>query len=130
MIPADNIIPTKHLLFSSISCLLPRSNLLLLLLLLLNLKAIHEAARSGEVELVEYLFNHGAEIGHLTHGGGSVLFWAKTFQDDSCIGYLEGIGAPDQRDERFDRSGEKQGGGGEEEEGDRDFHILITTTDL
>lgn len=76
----------------------------------INVKAIHEAARSGQVDVVEYLFNHGADIGHLTRGGGSVLFWAKTFKYEGCIGYLEGIGAPDERDEGFDWEAEGEEG--------------------
>jgi ankyrin repeat protein len=61
-------------------------------------QAIHEAARHGSVEVVVYLFQHGGEVGHVTRGGGTALFWARTFECASCVVYLESIGAPDLRD--------------------------------
>ena len=68
----------------------------------MNAQAIHEAVRSGQVDLVQFLFEHGADIGHSTNGGGSALYWAKVYARESCIHYLEGIGAPEHGDRRHD----------------------------
>jgi hypothetical protein len=45
--------------------------------------------------VVEYLFEQGADIGHMTRRGGTALFWAKMFRYEACVGFLENIGAPD-----------------------------------
>jgi ankyrin repeat protein len=58
---------------------------------------LHEAARSGHVEVASYLLSQGLDINQRTHdgSGGSVLFWAKkAYRKDSPIQkYLKNNGA-------------------------------------
>ncbi len=60
-------------------------------------QAIHEAARAGDVAVVKYLVDMGADISSKTSNGGTPLWWARRSFDAShpMIQYLEGIGAPD-----------------------------------
>jgi prolyl 4-hydroxylase len=60
-------------------------------------QAVHEAARAGNVDLMRFLVERGADVTARTVNGGSVLYWAK--QSDSkgkndIIAYLESIDAP------------------------------------
>jgi Ankyrin repeats (3 copies) len=65
-----------------------------------NWQAIHEAARGGHLEVLEYLVNMGADLAAKTNKGGTPLWWAKkTLQwGHPVIEYLQNIGAPDESD--------------------------------
>jgi len=58
---------------------------------------LHEASRGGNVEAIELLLFHKADVNERTnHGkGGSPLYWArKTNGDDhEAVKYLESVGA-------------------------------------
>ncbi len=60
-------------------------------------RPFHEAVRSGELEVVEYLVERGANINERTNQGlgGSPLFWAeqKLEEDNPVILYLKKKGA-------------------------------------
>lgn len=76
---------------------------------------IHEAVRSGEVDLVKYLVDLGSDIGAITMNGGTPLWWVKRLIQLSEMGrpessgslenlkqvrdYLLSIGAPDEGNE-------------------------------
>mmetsp|Transcript_22989 Transcript_22989/g.50123 ORF Transcript_22989/g.50123 Transcript_22989/m.50123 type:complete len:433 (+) Transcript_22989:841-2139(+) len=58
---------------------------------------LHEAARWGHVDLVNYLIENGADINHLTQGGSSPLHVAKIEQgeDHKIVAMLLSLGAED-----------------------------------
>lgn len=60
---------------------------------------LHEAARGGHVEVVEWLVQFGLDIDQRTHEGtgGSTLWWAKRVhkRDHPVVKYLEAAGAKD-----------------------------------
>ena len=60
-------------------------------------QAIHECARAGHLDVLEYLVSQGADLAAQTKGGGSVLYWARRNLDEHhpVIEYLEELGAPD-----------------------------------
>ena len=60
-------------------------------------QAIHECARAGHLDVLEYLVAQGADLTAQTKGGGSVLYWARRNLDEHhpVIEYLEELGAPD-----------------------------------
>ena len=62
-----------------------------------NWQAVHEAARVGHLDVLQYLVDMGADLSAQTRGGGSVLYWARRNLNDShpVIKYLEEAGAPD-----------------------------------
>mmetsp|Transcript_25985 Transcript_25985/g.53611 ORF Transcript_25985/g.53611 Transcript_25985/m.53611 type:complete len:502 (-) Transcript_25985:168-1673(-) len=59
--------------------------------------ALHEAARGGHVDVVEYLLERGLDINQRTHKGkgGSPLWWAKKIHGDDhpVVKYLKEKGA-------------------------------------
>mmetsp|Transcript_38006 Transcript_38006/g.38687 ORF Transcript_38006/g.38687 Transcript_38006/m.38687 type:complete len:547 (+) Transcript_38006:229-1869(+) len=59
---------------------------------------IHEAVRTGNIEMVKYLIENGAELHHKTKGGGTPLWWARRElgNEHSMISFLESLGAPDE----------------------------------
>lgn len=73
---------------------------------------IHEAVRTGEVDLVKHLVDLGADISAVTTNGGTPLWWAKRLVKLAELGrpestgsleglkqvqeYLQDIGAPDE----------------------------------
>lgn len=59
-------------------------------------QAIHEAVRGGHIDVVKYLVQQGADIGHKVKNGGSTLWLAKeNFKSDhEMVRYLLSIGAP------------------------------------
>lgn len=61
-------------------------------------QAIHEAARAGDVPILSYLIQLGADIGARTDHGGTPLWWARRTLDPAhpAVHYLEGIGAPEE----------------------------------
>ena len=63
-------------------------------------QAIHEAVRAGDLEMVQYLVQLGADVGAKVDNGGSALWIAKHFldYDDPIVNYLIDIGAPDSED--------------------------------
>jgi ankyrin repeat protein len=49
---------------------------------------IHEAARGGQAEVVEYLVKNGADVNERTNGGqgATPLWWAENlFEDDHAV---------------------------------------------
>lgn len=56
---------------------------------------IHEAARSGDLEIIKCLLDRGADISATTYEGRTPLWWAKKSldPDHEVIQYLESIGA-------------------------------------
>ena len=60
-------------------------------------RPIHEASRAGEVEAVEFLIEHGAEVNERTNngGGGTPLWWAQQLfdEDHPVVRLLERHGA-------------------------------------
>lgn len=58
---------------------------------------IHEAVRSGNLEIVRILVEQGADLHSVTHTGGSALWWAKKElgTEHEVVEYLEMVGAPD-----------------------------------
>ena len=62
-----------------------------------NWQAVHEAARAGHLEVLEYLVERGADLSAQTRGGGSVLYWARRTLDFThpVIKYLESVDAPE-----------------------------------
>jgi len=58
---------------------------------------LHESARAGHKEIVQYLHESGADVNARTNGGigGTALYWAKQNlgEDHEVISYLESIGA-------------------------------------
>jgi len=62
-----------------------------------NWQAIHEAARAGNVELIRFMVERGADVTARTINGGSALYWAKQSDNknkDDVVAYLESINAP------------------------------------
>ncbi len=60
-----------------------------------NWQAIHEAARSGNVDLIKFLVELGADVSARTMNGGSPLYWAKQNDNNQeAVAYLESINAP------------------------------------
>ena len=61
---------------------------------------LHEAVRGGHTDLAKYLVDMGADIGAITNGGGTALWWAKRLlpPGHSTIAYLTDIGAPEESD--------------------------------
>jgi ankyrin repeat protein len=60
--------------------------------------AIHEAARTGDVDTVKALVDGGADVAARTKHGGTALWWAKRThgEEHDVVQYLVGIGAPDE----------------------------------
>lgn len=60
-------------------------------------RPLHEAVRSGELEVVEYLVEHGADVNQRTNQGkgGTPLFWAEQMldKDSPVVLYLKKKGA-------------------------------------
>ena len=56
---------------------------------------IHEAVRSGNLDVIELLINRGADFNGMTKNGGTPLWWAKRVlpEGDPIVAYLEGLGA-------------------------------------
>ncbi|CAE7638470.1 Ankrd49, partial [Symbiodinium microadriaticum] len=61
---------------------------------------LHEAVRGGHTDLVKFLVEMGADIGAVTNGGGTALWWARRLlaPGHSAIAYLTDIGAPEGSD--------------------------------
>lgn len=59
---------------------------------------IHEAVRSGEIDVVRFLVDKGADIHSKTLNGGSVLWWARKVlsPDHPIISYLSDLNATDE----------------------------------
>ena len=60
------------------------------------MQPLHEGARSGQLEIVKYLVENGADVNEKTGGaGGTALWWAKKGlgDDHPLIAYLESLGA-------------------------------------
>lgn len=60
------------------------------------MQPLHEGARSGNIDIVKYLVENGADVNVTTGGSGaSALWWAKSrFEDDHpVIAFLEELGA-------------------------------------
>jgi ankyrin repeat protein len=72
------------------------------------------------VEVVKYLFEHGADIGHRTQRGGGALFWARVFEHSACVQYLERIGAPDHQDHQDQEEDQDQDQEEDQEDQDED----------
>ena len=64
-------------------------------------QAIHEAVRSGHIDIVKSLADKGADLGAKTNNGGTVLWWAKKSlpQDHEVVKFLEANSAPDYQSE-------------------------------
>ena len=60
-------------------------------------QVIHEAARGGHSEVIQYLIDMGADVGAKTNNGGTPLWWARQSlsEDHEAIQLLIGIGAPE-----------------------------------
>ena len=60
-------------------------------------RPLHEAVRSGELKVVEYLVEHGADVNDRTNQGkgGTPLFWAEQMldKDHPVVAYLKKKGA-------------------------------------
>ena len=58
---------------------------------------LHEAIRTGDLEICHYLINSGADINTCTNNGGTPLWWAKQFHpiNHELVCYLKDIGAPE-----------------------------------
>lgn len=58
---------------------------------------LHEAVRGGHTNLVKFLVDMGADMGAMTNGGGTPLWWAKRLLSPghSTITYLLEVGAPE-----------------------------------
>ena len=59
-------------------------------------QAIHEAARGGHLDILEYLVNRGADLSAKTKQGETPLWWAREAFPEGhlVIAYLEGVRAP------------------------------------
>eukprot|EP01041_Mallomonas_annulata_P003566 gene3566-7092_t len=59
---------------------------------------LHEAARSGHVEVVKFLVKEGADLSARTSQGGTALWWARRLLEsgDEVITFLESIDAPEE----------------------------------
>jgi len=75
-------------------------------------QAIHEAARGGHLEVLQYLVDMGADVGARTKNGGSVLYWARRNLDfnHAVIRYLVDMGAPDLEEGSARKEKEEEGG--------------------
>jgi len=64
----------------------------------LDWQPIHEAARAGHYEIVDFLIDHGADLSGMTKYGGTPLWWARRslHEGHHVIGFLEELGAPDE----------------------------------
>jgi prolyl 4-hydroxylase len=60
-------------------------------------RPIHEAARSGEIEVLKFLVEHGADVNERTNegAGGTPLFWAEQMlpKDSEAVLFLKAQGA-------------------------------------
>ena len=57
---------------------------------------LHEGARAGNLDVVKYLVEQGADVNAKTKGaGGSALWWAKQSleDEDPVVSFLESVGA-------------------------------------
>eukprot|EP01039_Chlorochromonas_danica_P005605 gene5605-6172_t len=59
-------------------------------------QAIHEAIRGAHTEIVKYLVEHGAQLSHKVHRGGSTLWLAKEHlpSNHEIVRFLMASGAP------------------------------------
>lgn len=59
-------------------------------------QAIHEAARSGDLDLIKFLIAKGANLSHKVQAGDTVLGVAKSHfpEDHEVVKYLVKLGAP------------------------------------
>lgn len=62
---------------------------------------LHEAARAGSLETVEFLVEHGANLGDTVLTGASALHIARTFKHLQVIAFLDTLGAPDVADQEL-----------------------------
>ena len=62
---------------------------------------LHEAARGGDLAAVEFLVEHGANLGDTTITGGSALNIAKKFKHNRVVTFLDMLGAPDIADQEL-----------------------------
>ena len=62
---------------------------------------LHEAARSGSLETVEFLVEHGANLGDTVLTGASALNIARKFKHNQVIAFLDTLGAPDIADQEL-----------------------------
>ena len=56
---------------------------------------LHEAARAGDLETVEFLVEHGANIADTTISGSSALWIAKQNHHNRVATFFSKLGAPD-----------------------------------
>ena len=54
---------------------------------------LHNAAKSGSLEIIKYLFEHGADVNYKKKGGESVLHYAAKFGSLEIVKYLVEHGA-------------------------------------
>lgn len=61
---------------------------------------IHEAVRSGHIDMVRFLVEEGADYTSKTVRGGTALWWGKQIlgEHHEVVQYLSSIGAPDEAD--------------------------------
>mmetsp|Transcript_34219 Transcript_34219/g.105118 ORF Transcript_34219/g.105118 Transcript_34219/m.105118 type:complete len:517 (-) Transcript_34219:38-1588(-) len=62
---------------------------------------LHEAARGGDLKTVEFLVEHGANLGDTTITGGSALNIARKFRHNQVVAFLDTLGAPDIADQEL-----------------------------
>lgn len=60
---------------------------------------LHEAARGGDLKTVEFLVEHGANLGDTTLAGGSALWIAKQNHNNKVVAFFAALGAPDVADQ-------------------------------
>lgn len=60
-------------------------------------RPLHEACRTGQKDVIDFLLQHGADINALTDRGASPLRLAKQYlrHDHPVLAYLESLGAKD-----------------------------------
>lgn len=61
---------------------------------------LHEAVQGGNVDMVRFLIDQGADISSKTTRGGTALWWGKRLLDEGhdVVQFLSSIGAPEESD--------------------------------
>ena len=85
---------------------------------------IHESVRGGNLEVVKYLVDMGADLAAKTSNGATPLWWARHIlpPDNDVVPYLAGMSAPDEGpdDEHEESEGEGEEKNEEKEEEEKE----------
>jgi ankyrin repeat protein len=88
---------------------------------------IHEAVKSGDLNVVQFLVDHGAGVGERTDVGGTALWWSihQNGEDHPVSLYLRDIDAPFEGD-NVEEEPESESDNEPEDEGSSELHLIAS----